>query len=211
MENNFQIKRDQNIMTVTGTGKVKVIPDMVVIRLGVLTSGDNLSSVQEENARISQAVLESLNQIGITDIATFQYLIDKIYDFQNGIRIDRGFSVRHIFEIRTHMIDMSGIIIDTAVSMGANLVELISFEVSETETYYLEALSLALTNGTIKARSIAEKFNAKLNPIQTRIIENTSPSVSPSRTFLREDIVTTPIEPGATSIEAFVTLEFSYS
>ena len=35
-------------MTVTGTGKVKVIPDMVVIRLGVLTSGDNLSSVKKK-------------------------------------------------------------------------------------------------------------------------------------------------------------------
>lgn len=202
---------DKNTMIVTGRGSVTAMPDLVLIRLGVETNGEILSNVQEENASISQMVLDGLRQMGIQDIRTYQYLIDKIYEFQNNTRIDRGYSVRNIFEIRTDMLDMAGSIIDTAVSLGANLVDLVAFEVSDTDQYYLEALNLALMNGTEKARSMAEAFYARLNPVPIKIVENSNPPMPLSRTFLREDIITTPIEAGTTNIEAFVTLEFEFN
>lgn len=210
MYDNMDRENNYNTMIVTGRGQVTAMPDIVLIRLGVQTSGENLAFVQEENARSSQMVLEGLRQMGVQDIRTYQYIIDRIYDFDNNTRIDRGFSVRNVFEIRTDMLDMAGTIIDTAVSLGANLVDLITFEVSATDQYYLEALNLALMNGTEKARSMAEGFNTRLNPVPRRIVENSSPPVPLSRTFLREDIITTPIEPGTSNIQAFVTLEFDY-
>lgn len=210
MYDNMDRENNYNTMIVTGRGQVTAMPDIVLIRLGVQTSGENLAIVQEENTRSSQMVLEGLRQMGVQDIRTYQYIIDRIYDFDNNTRIDRGFSVRNVFEIRTDMLDMAGTIIDTAVSLGANLVDLITFEVSATDQYYLEALNLALMNGTEKARSMAEGFNTRLNPVPRRIVENSSPPVPLSRTFLREDIITTPIEPGTSNIQAFVTLEFDY-
>jgi uncharacterized protein YggE len=210
MYENIEKQRNYNSMTVTGRGSVTAIPDMAIIRLGVLTTGDNLSIVQEENARISQTVLEGLRQMGITDIRTYRYNIDKLYDYENNSRIDRGYSVRNLFEIQTDMLDISGTIIDTAVSLGANLVESITFEVSETDRYYLEALNMALINATDKAKSIAGEFGARLNTLPIRIVENSSPPVPLARAYLGEGQITTPVEPGTTQIEASVLLEFSY-
>lgn len=210
MYENFVKQRNHNTITVTGRGSVNAIPNLAIIRLGVITTGDNLSIIQEENARFSQMILDALRQIGITDIRTHQYNIDKLYDYENNSRIDRGYSVRNIFEIRTDMLDMSGTIIDTAVALGANLVESITFEVSETDQYYLEALNDALNNATEKARSIADKFEARLNHQPIRILENSSPQVPFARTFFGEGQFTTPIEPGTNQIEASVLLEFTY-
>jgi len=206
---NNNLENNRNTIIVTGRGRVTAVPDLAIIRLGVLTSGEILSDVQEENARISQTILNSLRNMGVQDIRTFQYIIDKNYEFENNTRIDRGYSVRNIYEIQTGMIDNVGSIIDLAVSLGANLVESITFEISDSEQYYLEALRQALINGTQKAAAIAEVFNTGLDPVPARIIENSTP-IPLARTFLREDIVTTPIEPGTSQIEAFVTMEFNY-
>lgn len=210
MYNNLEKQRNQNIITVTGRGSVIAIPNLAIIRLGVITTGDNLSVIQEENARLSQMIIDALRQINITDIRTHQYNIDKLYDYENNTRIDRGYSVRNIFEIRTEMLDMSGIIIDTAISLGANQVESITFEVSETDQYYLEALNEALNNATEKAISIADNFKARLNHLPIRILENSSPQVPFTRTLFGEGQFTTPIEPGTNLIEASVLLEFNY-
>lgn len=183
MYDNGRKENDNNTMIVSGRGNVTAMPDIVLIRLGVETIGENLSVVQEENARISQMVLNGLRQMGIQEIRTYQYLIDKLYDFENNTRIDRGFSVRNIFEIRTDMLDMAGTIIDTAVSLGANIVDLVAFEVSDIDQYYLEALNLALMNGTEKARSMAEAFYSRLNPVPIRIVENSTPPMPLARTF----------------------------
>lgn len=206
---NYNKENNRNTMRVTGIGRVTAIPDNALIRLGVLTTGDTLTIVQDENARISQNVLDGLRQMGIHDIRTYQYTIDKIYDYENNTRIDRGYSISNMFEIQTDILDGVGSIIDTAVSLGANLVESISFEVSATDQYYLEALNIALRNGTEKARSMTEEFRTRLDPIPKKVVENSTP-MPLARTFIREDLITTPIEPGTTQIEAFVTLEFEY-
>ncbi|NLK99941.1 MAG: SIMPL domain-containing protein [Clostridiales bacterium] len=199
-----------NIMTVSGRASVTAIPDIAVIRLGVMTTGDNLTRVQEDNARISQMILEGLRQIGVSDIKTHQYNIDRLYEFENGTRIDRGYFVRNIFEIRTDMLNMTGAIIDTAVSLGANLVELISFEVSAIDQYYLEALNMALSNATDKAISMSNELGAMLNPLPIRIVENSNQPTPIARSFLGEGQFATPIEDGTTEIESSVIMDFTY-
>ena len=199
-----------NCMSVTGKGSVTAIPDIVTIRLGVLTSGENLSIAQEENARISQMILEGLRQMGVTDIKTYRYTIDKLYDYDNGIRIDRGYSVTNVFEIRSDMLDIAGTIIDSAVSLGANLIEIINFELSATEQYYLEALNIALYNALNKAKFMANELGARLNALPVSVIESSIQPAPIARSFLGEGQFTTPIEPGTTQIDASVILEFTY-
>jgi uncharacterized protein YggE len=206
------IKRESedNMMTLTGTGHVTVTPDVAVIRLGVQTTGANLSVAQQENAMLSQAVLQALQQLGISDIKTFQYSIDKIYDTENNQRIDKGYLVRNIFEIRTRAIDQVGKLIDNAVNQGANVVDFINFEASDTNYYYLQALNLAVINAIQKAKSIGNTLGINSVPVPNHITENSTAPV-PYRNFaMREGAFTTPIEPGNIQIEATVTVDFIY-
>ncbi|MDF2617197.1 MAG: hypothetical protein K0Q47_1853 [Sedimentibacter sp.] len=82
-----------------------------------------------------------------------------------GRQIDRGYSVRNIIEIRTNNIEMAGSIIDSSVNAGANVVELITFDVSNREMYYQQALNMAVMNAVEKAKSISMNLGTGKNPV----------------------------------------------
>lgn len=206
----LQDNAESNTMTLTGTGRVTAVPDMAVLRLGVQTTDENLTSAQSENAAITQSVLNVLHQLNITEINTFQYKINKIYDFENGKQIDKGYSVRNILEIKTENTEQVGMVIDHAVDSGANVVEFIDFEISNTINYYLHALNLAVVNAYQKANSIAESLGIVLNPVPKRIHENGNHPIAFQNFATREGILATPIEAGKRIIEANVTIEFTY-
>ncbi len=197
-----------NTMTLTGQGQVTVEPDTAVIRLGIQLTGDNLESIQMQNALISQAILDALGQMGVTDIKTFQYAIDKNYIYEDGTRIDRGYTVRNLIEIKTHTMEFVGTIIDTAVNAGANVVDLISFELSNPEIYYQQALNLAVMNAIEKAKSIGRNLGIQVDLIPKSIIEN-STLARPPQPYQRE-LAATPIIPGNMTVEANITAEFAY-
>ncbi len=195
-------------MTLTGQGRVTAIPDLAVIRLGVVLTGPNLAAVQSQNALLSQAVLDALQRMGITDIKTFQYTVEKYYEYDNGTPVDRGYTVRNILEIRTRNTDQIGAVIDTAVNAGANTVDLISFEASDPDYYYRQALNLAVVDAIEKAKSISSNLGIEVEPIPANITE-TSSMPGPPRPFQRE-LAATPVIPGTITIEASITAEFAY-
>lgn len=200
-----------NTIIVNGNGQINAIPDVAIIRLGVQTEGENLADIQARNAETSQAVLQALAQYDPDDIRSFQYQINKLYDFTDGRQLDRGYSVRNIFELRTRMMDQLGLIIDTAVASGANIVELIEFEVADSSSYYLEALKLALDNAFQKAYTIADSLGIQRDPVPVKITESSSLSLPPRPFVAREGgVFVTPIEPGSEQIEASVIIDFRF-
>lgn len=200
-----------NTIIVNGNGQINAIPDVAIIRLGVQTEGENLADIQARNAETSQAVLQALAQYDPDDIRSFQYQINKLYDFTDGRQMDRGYSVRNIFELRTRMMDQLGLIIDTAVASGANIVELIEFEVADSSSYYLEALRLALDNAFQKAYTIADSLGIQRDPVPVKITESSSLSLPPRPFVAREGgVFVTPIEPGSEQIEASVIIDFRF-
>lgn len=196
-------------MILTGTGYVNVQPDTAIIRLGVVTKGYNLPNLQTENAAISQAVLDALKQFDISELKTLEYILDKNYEMHNGERIEKGYLVRHTFEIKMNQMDQIGMLIDQAVNSGANYVESIVFDVSNIEIYYLQALNLAVMNAYKKARSISLHLGLQREPFPSRIVENSATPIPYSQMFRgKEQFISTPIEPGLKKIEATVTIDF---
>lgn len=199
-----------NIMTLTGNGEVTTVPDVAILRLGVQTTGEQLTDIQNENARISQAILNALEQLNITDIKTFQYTIDKRYEYVDGKQIDKGYTVRNIFEIRTNNLDQVGNVIDTAVQYGANVVDFIEFEVSNINSYYFKALDLAIENATQKADMVAESLGLTITPVPIRINESSTVPMPYLNLVSRESAVSTPIEPGSKQVNASVVMKFLF-
>lgn len=199
---------EHNTMTLTGEGQVSATPDIAIIRLGVETTGQNLVDAQSENARISNKVFDSLTDMGVSEIKTFQYTIDKNITYENGTRVDHGFVVRNIFEIKTNELDQTGEIIDTAVSNGANIVEFITFQVSNPDFYYKQALNMAVGNALSKSKSIAMYLGLPSNPVPFKIVENNMTIPTPLSTF--RERAATPIVAGSYQISASVTVAFYY-
>ena len=210
MLNPSMISTAVNIMTLTGHGEVTTVPDLAILRLGVQTTGEHLTDIQYENARVSQAVLKALEQLNITDIKTYQYTIDKLYEYVDGKQIDKGYSIRNIFEIRTSNLDQVGQLIDTAVYYGANIVDFIEFEVSDSNTYYFQALDLAIENAFQKAYMIAKSYGLTDSPVAIRINETSTVPMPYVNVVSRENAIATPIEPGSKQIKASVIIKFLY-
>lgn len=198
----------RNIMTLSGQGQVAASPNLAIIHLGVETTGFDLTAMQAENARIIEAVTQALRAMGISDIKTVQYSIDKNYIFENGRQIDRGYTIRHILEIRSNQIDDVGRVVDTAVMMGANRVEFIAFDLSDRDSYYRQALNLALEDAQKKAISISRSLRIQVDLIPIRIVENSTLPIAPL--LFQREAAGTQILPGTLLIEASITAEFSY-
>ena len=209
MTDSREVTIKNNKIILRGDGVVSVFPDLTVIRLGVVSEGENLSQLQAENGMVVSNIIQALEQIGVDNISTLNYFIEKNYVYEDGSRIDRGYIIRNILEIKTSDMDNIGLIIDTAVANGANHVEQVLFQVFDPSVYYQEALNLAIMDAIEKARNIGETFGFKINMTPTNIMEHGTIKEPPVPFSLaREFDAVTPILPGDQRITASVTMEF---
>ncbi|OBZ13135.1 SIMPL domain-containing protein [Bacillus sp. FJAT-26390] len=192
---------------VIGEATTAAAPDRALIILGAMTEGTVLQSVQSDNAQISTDIIHSLEQLNIPrdQIQTNDYRIEMQYDFPDGQQVFKGYKVTHLLQITVDQVDQTGIVVDTAVSHGANIVSSIQFSLQHKEQHENQALSLAVQNARLKAVAIANTLGVSIAPVPSKVQE-LSPSSVPvplQRAFAAEAAVT-PIEPGQLTINAAV-------
>ncbi|KXZ39723.1 hypothetical protein SAMN05661008_00599 [Alkalithermobacter thermoalcaliphilus JW-YL-7 = DSM 7308] len=198
-----------NTMTVQGRASVYARPDIATINLGVSTENKDVQLAQRENAIKSNKIINDIKKLGVKeeDIRTILYSIDRKYEFIDNKQEFVGYEVRNIFRIIIKDLDSIGKVIDISVQNGANIVENISFSLSNPEVYYKKALNKAAQNAKSKASEIARAFEVKLNKIPISITEQ---SIGEAYSLkLASD--TTPIEVGQLEIVASISVVFSYS
>ncbi|WP_171038056.1 SIMPL domain-containing protein [Aquibacillus sediminis] len=204
-----------NRMTVFGTGKVSVEPNLAVLQLGVVTQTQALSSAQQENARLIDQVIRSLTGLGVSQqqIQTIDYTIVPRYNYVDGEQQFIGYQVTHMLSVTVENINQIGTVIDTAVKNGANRVISISLTVKDRTAHYQKALQLAIENAFTKANTITNSVGQQLHPTPIKIQElPTESQATPYHTFASTEVggVSTPIEPGTLDIEANVEMKFTY-
>ena len=206
--------KHHNRLKVFGKGTVSVKPDTAEVVIGVVTENVQLEIAQEENAKITQQVINSIMEVGVLhrNIQTQSYNIRPNYDYINGKQVFRGYEVSNNLRVFITNIESVGKIIDTAVKNGANTVSGISFIVSEQTKYYYEALRLATTDAQNKAIAIANKLNVTLNIIPTQINEQDKGDITPLGAMTFKSVSgTTPIEAGENKINADIEVVFMYT
>lgn len=197
-------------ITVSGEGSVFAAPNRATATVGVRTENKNLQNAQAENAEKSNAMLASLQSLGISkeDIKTADFRIDPIYTYEDGKQLFQGYRVTHLYSITIRNLAQAGLLIDTAVENGANEIMNIQFSVSEPQGLYNRALSLAVVDSYNKAQIVARTLGIQTTISPLTITEETQKG-SPGP-FLVASLNTsnesgTPIEPGRLEIKATVT------
>ncbi|WP_424767567.1 SIMPL domain-containing protein [Paenibacillus sp. sgz302251] len=192
---------------VLGEGTVAAVPDRAVVVLGAATEGAVLQTVQSDNAQIVTSLIESLMELGIPKekIQTYDFRIEAQYDYIEGQQVFRGYKATHLLQMTIDNIEDTGLVIDTAVSNGANSVTSIQFTVAQPAIYENEALSLAIHNARQKAETIAAALSVKLAAIPCQVQElSRTAEPQPFSASLHMQSAATPIEPGELSLSAFV-------
>lgn len=208
-------KRRRNIIRVIGEGSVTVQPDIAKITLGAATENKVLATAQQENANIITNIKNELRKIGIPEdsMQTIDYSIYPLYDFSDGKQVFSNYKVEHVLLITAADINNTGLVVDTAVNNGANIVRGITFDISEYSKYYQQALSLAVLNAGQKAETIANTLKVPLTKEPTLVAENTRESGGPipfQPVAMVKSEASTPIQSSSMEIKSEVTAEFSY-
>jgi uncharacterized protein YggE len=146
---------------VSGSASAAAAPDKVTIQFSVVTDDDSAEVSQQENAVKTAAVRTALIAAGIpaSDIETTGYSLYQMrdYNYETGATIDRGYRTSHSMKVEISDISQAGIVIDAAVSGGANAVDGVYFGLSDekTEELTMQALEAAGKNAKDKADAVA--------------------------------------------------------
>lgn len=154
------------LITVNGSGVIKVDPDKATINLGVETTGSDAVTAQKETAVTMNKVISALKAMGINEsqITTSRYSVypDYNYNRDTGEETIKGYKASNVIKVTTNDVDGTGAIIDTAAKAGANVNNGVSFSVEDSSKYYGEALALAVKSADTSAKSISEALSVTL-------------------------------------------------
>ena len=197
-------------LTVTGNGKVTAQANAVQLQIEVITKSNDASDAQQENAQIMNRVIQGLTDAGIPkeNIQTVIYTVSPTYNYIEGKQVFNGFEVINAISVKINDINQVGNVIDVAVQNGANRLSSLQFTVDNPDYYYRQALSLALHNAQLKARTIAETMQLSLYPQPIEILEEAI--AMPPVLFKTAELSSTPIEQGQMTISAAVRVTFRY-
>ncbi|GIW65582.1 MAG: hypothetical protein KatS3mg094_101 [Candidatus Parcubacteria bacterium] len=171
---NVKVKR---LITVIGEGEEIVTPNIAEIRIGIITKGEDLKTIQEENDNKINKIIDFIKSNGIDskDIKTENYTIHPDYDYNTYPSQIIGYSISQNLKVKIRDLNKISNILKKVVSeYGANDVYGPDFTVDEIENYLEKAKEKAILNAKEKAEKIAKTAGVKLG----RIISISESSIS---------------------------------
>lgn len=158
---------ERNTITVSGEGKVVVIPDLAKITLGMQVERKTVAEAQAENTRVMNAIIEKVKSLNVDkkDVQTSSYNISPVYDYVDGRTVLRGYQVSQNIAVKVRNLDSVGDIIGAAGALGANQVGGIDFTTDDLEKVKQEARIKAMENAKDKAEALADVTGVDLRRV----------------------------------------------
>lgn len=203
------------ILSVSGTGRVAMRPDMARISVGVETVAPTADRALRANSARMQALIAVLRDFGVADadLQTDQLSLDP--RFETRERSSReplrvvGFVASNTLTAQIRDLPRLGAILDAVVKAGANRIFGISFGIADPAAALDRARVAAVSEARHKAEVLAAAAGVGLGPLLS-IDEGGSglPPVMPQmRAMAMEEPV--PVAEGQVELSATVTLRFA--
>ncbi|HWA91715.1 MAG TPA: SIMPL domain-containing protein [Rhizomicrobium sp.] len=199
------------LLTVSGLGEAKAVPDRATLSTGVVTQGRNAAAALAANARAMNAVFAALKAAGIADknIQTSSMSVSPQYsDAKPGVPPKVvGYEVSNNVSVTVDGLDKLGATIDALVAAGSNQIDGPSFSIADPKPLLAVARAEAVADATERAQAYAKAAGVTLGPIQS-IGEGASysPPMPMSRMAFAAKDAPTPIAAGEQSVSASVTI-----
>lgn len=204
----------KRIVTGVGIGRVRGVPDVLTLTLGVDSRARTASEALTRNNERARQVIAILRDAGVDskDIQTSNLWLMPIYD-DDGISID-GYAVSNTVTAQIRDLSKAGDVIDAASAAGGEdiVVQGLTFDIEDDSKLIATARAEAVRRARAQAEQLAEAAGVKLGEILS-ISESSSPSFPPIY-FGQRDLAAeaapnaAPIEPGTEELEVQVTIVF---
>lgn len=200
--------------SVSGEGKVTVIPDIAVVGVGVTAQAPTARAAQNELNTKMNAVSDAIKNTGVdaNDIQTTNYNLSPTYNYSEGSQQITGYQANSNLTIKVRKMDNANAVIDAATKNGANIVGGITFDVADKSAYEQKARTLAVTDAKNKAEAAAKTAGFHLGRI-INYSEGGNPSPRPVM-YTNEALpasgggAPTRVQPGSSELTVDVTLSY---
>jgi uncharacterized protein YggE len=200
-------------ITVSGSGKVTVIPDVARVSFGVTTTKPTVKAARANAAASMTKIIAAIKRLSVDDkdIQTVGLNLYPQYANGSSTRIV-GYTISEQLQVTVRDIDNAGDVVDTAMANGANNMNGISFELGDPAKAMNDARAAAVTAARASAQAMATAGHVTLEGVVS--IADSSPVTPIYYGAMRGaalDSAATPIQVGSQDVSVTVTVVFSIS
>jgi len=151
-------------ISVTGDANLEVVPDEVIITLGVETSDLQMNTAKDQNDEIVSKAIEIAKSYGIdeNDIQTNYMNIEPRYEDYYEYKEFLGYFVQKTIVITIKDLSDFEQFVSDILDQGVNYVHGIQFQTSEIEKYKEQARLEAIRNAKEKAQMLAQALDMEI-------------------------------------------------
>lgn len=206
-------------LTVSGSAEVRLAPDVVTVRLGVLAEEATAQAAQGRVNQVTTAILEGVGRLGVPEerLQTSELTLSPVYARPDPRQMEReeprivGYRATHVVTVRLKELDKAGPVIDAGLAAGANRLEGVVFGLNDDREARQEALRRAVREARQKASTIAAALEVRLAgvlEVDEGAVAVEPPRFAVARMAMAESAAPTPVEAGEVSVSAQVTLRY---
>lgn len=201
------------VVVVSAYSTVDVTPDQAQISMAVVKTNPNLSKAMELNNRHTEQALAALKNAGISadDIKTSNFSVYPQYDYsETGQNNIIGYQVTNEISVLVRDLNKLGKILDTALNSGANNLNYINFQKSDTSAAENQALIQAVKRAREKALVLSNASGMNLGRLLSITEGCSQPVTYGNMVYAGKEAMggagAVPINPGELQIKASVTI-----
>jgi uncharacterized protein YggE len=206
---------DPRTITVTGTGRVFVPPDLADLRLGVTITSPTARAAREESATVMNAVIASLKKLGIADLdlRTSIVSVSPAYDYSANANPPRitGYTFTNLVAALIRDVNQVGEAIDAALTAGATNVDQLAFRLEDPSDAERRAREAAVADARARANGLAASAGVSITGVAA-IVESGAPVPYPmphmEMAALKARDASTPVEAGEHEISVSVVVSY---
>jgi len=160
-----------DIINLTGEGKVIAVPDVAIIDLAIEKRGPTVAQVQKDSTDKMNDIISYLKSSGIDskDIQTTQYNLTPLYSYdpKTGKQDFNGYQLNQTVEVKIRQLDKASDILAAAITKGVNQVGQLTFKVDDPTALQAQARIKAVAQVKAKAESLAKAAGVKLGKVRS--------------------------------------------
>lgn len=209
-------KEEPDVINVSGSGEIKLVPDIATVSIQVRTYNESPAAAQQENSAVMDAVTAAVKAAGVkdADIATDSVSLNEVYNYKKTPAVVVGYNMVNSIKVTIRDIDSVGRVLGDAIAAGATGTYGLTLTVSDSSSAYQQALKAAIEDARGKAQAIAEALGVTLKPVPAAVNEQSS-SYTPNTVYdmpaeaMADDAnADVSISPGELTVDARVSITY---
>lgn len=164
-----QTNDQRHTISVSGEGIVKVEPDLVTVRFGVVTRDDDPVKARQLNEEAAGDALNAVRALGVEErkikVTVLQLNEIREFDRERRRQIPAGFEATRQVVVELDDLDKLPALIARVTQHGANRLFGLSYDIQDREHVQNDALRKAAANARDKAKILTETLQVTLGKV----------------------------------------------